>query len=625
MVTQVNKTLEEALLWHNAGCSVIPLRKGRKEPPFAWKQYQIERAELQEVCDWFDEERYDVGVVTGKISGISVIDLDLAKGGKLSGIESVNKAGIKLPKGTNALIHRTSSGGWHVICKYDKRFKQTQDLIDGLDIRNDGGYIKVSGDNRNDPNKPSNNPYRRYSGQVSKECFADFYDDRLVRQPQPNMTPMTLSTNTVKSTVSQGSRNNALTSEVGKYKAKNMSEQQAIILAKQFNITNCNPPLSEVEVLGIVNSIYSYPATQKPDIDLSSHMVNMGEVIEEDVDWLWKGWLAKGKLQIFAGVEGSGKTFALLDIAISVARGSNFPDGTPAPKGNVLFFNFEDGLADTIKKRLVMLGHSGDNIYALDWSKIAQQLSLGDSTFLKKLKELIHQYKAELIIIDPLSSLLGGVNDSKETSLRPMLENLGAIATETKCAFALVKHFSKRTEMASATHNISGSIAYGGVVRGMSYIVPKTDDNGDTTDDIKVLANIKNSLDKKPTPLDFVISSNGISWTTGDPDFDINDSLNKRRTPMKREECRDAIIDIISKDASKILSSTKLKETLKSEDYGFKDKSIRSGLSLAIEEKVIDWKIYTSSRKYYSLPEVTFPAVEPQGQEGHLQLQEESF
>ena len=67
MVTKTNKTLDEALLWYNAGCSIIPLQKGRKIPAFAWKQYQKERADLDVVCEWFAEERFDVGLVTGKI------------------------------------------------------------------------------------------------------------------------------------------------------------------------------------------------------------------------------------------------------------------------------------------------------------------------------------------------------------------------------------------------------------------------------------------------------------------------------------------------------------------------------------------------------------------------------
>ena len=175
----------------------------------------------------------------------------------------------------------------------------------------------------------------------------------------------------------------------------------------------------------------------------------MSEVEEKAVDWLWNSWLPKGKITIIAGVEGVGKTFVLLDIATSITKGKTFPDGAIARRGNVLFFGFEDGLADTIKSRLRYLGSDGSGIKALDWSKVSGQLSLKDSSFLKRMKDLIHQYQAKLIIIDPLSSLLGEVNDSKETTIRPLLEELSGMAEETGVSMVLVKHFSKRNEMVS--------------------------------------------------------------------------------------------------------------------------------------------------------------------------------
>ena len=119
----------------------------------------------------------------------------------------------------------------------------------------------------------------------------------------------------------------------------------------------------------------------------------MSEVEEKPVEWLWNGWLPKGKITIIAGVEGVGKTFVLLDIATSITKGKTFPDGAIAPRGNVLFFGFEDGLADTIKSRLRYLGSDGSGIKALDWSKVSGQLSLKDSSFLKKMKDLIKLLK----------------------------------------------------------------------------------------------------------------------------------------------------------------------------------------------------------------------------------------
>jgi hypothetical protein len=61
------------------GWSVIPLEG--KQPPnrFSWKCYQNRRTTLGEIVHWFGKmnpHRYDVGIVTGRVSGLTVVDCD---------------------------------------------------------------------------------------------------------------------------------------------------------------------------------------------------------------------------------------------------------------------------------------------------------------------------------------------------------------------------------------------------------------------------------------------------------------------------------------------------------------------------------------------------------------------
>ena len=59
------------------GCSLIPL-VGKKPPEgFGWKRYQTVRATLDDIRCWFEpSSEFNIGVLTGSISGIIVVDCD---------------------------------------------------------------------------------------------------------------------------------------------------------------------------------------------------------------------------------------------------------------------------------------------------------------------------------------------------------------------------------------------------------------------------------------------------------------------------------------------------------------------------------------------------------------------
>lgn len=125
------------------GWSVIPLRpagldsKGEelaKRPSLTtWTPNQHKAWGLREINDWWGQNpTHNIGVVTGKVSGISVVDVDGDDGKK-----ALKDAGIQLPA---TRMHKTPHG-WHFVYAYDAKFKQGQGLLDHVDVRNDGGYI----------------------------------------------------------------------------------------------------------------------------------------------------------------------------------------------------------------------------------------------------------------------------------------------------------------------------------------------------------------------------------------------------------------------------------------------------------------------------------------------------
>jgi putative DNA primase/helicase len=86
----------------------------------------------------------------------------------------------------------------------------------------------------------------------------------------------------------------------------------------------------------------------------------------EPVTWIWKGWLAKAKFHLIARPPEAGKTTIGLSIVAAISSGNYWPDETKAQAGNCLIWTSEDGLADTIKPRLIAMGADLSRVWFIE-------------------------------------------------------------------------------------------------------------------------------------------------------------------------------------------------------------------------------------------------------------------
>lgn len=124
--------LPHALDYLKAGYSVIPITAGSKIPPtgFGWKKYQEQQATENEVMSW---PNGNLAVITGKISGITVVDFD-----------SQEALDYFLSKFQGRTPCVDTPRGMHAWFKYEEGVRNSV-KINGLDIdvRGDGGYVLV--------------------------------------------------------------------------------------------------------------------------------------------------------------------------------------------------------------------------------------------------------------------------------------------------------------------------------------------------------------------------------------------------------------------------------------------------------------------------------------------------
>jgi hypothetical protein len=100
--------------------------------------------ELSKIEKWLLEyPNANLAVVTGRVSGITVLDFDVRDGG----MQFFEECYDDYDYIRASLKQRTGGGGLHCIFKYCEYAKTGSNIVPGLDIRNDGGYIVVEPSN----------------------------------------------------------------------------------------------------------------------------------------------------------------------------------------------------------------------------------------------------------------------------------------------------------------------------------------------------------------------------------------------------------------------------------------------------------------------------------------------
>ena len=159
-----NNIQECALDYLQKGFSVIPVGQD-KRPLIKWEKYQTERATTNQINSWFQQfPHMNIGIVTGAISGVVVLDLDI-KHGRNS--QDLYKKGLYIPPTVSA---RSGGGGEHFFFKHSGQYVKTtagQLLGEGVDIKGDGGYVVVA------PSLHPSGNYYEWSVSPDDESFAE--------------------------------------------------------------------------------------------------------------------------------------------------------------------------------------------------------------------------------------------------------------------------------------------------------------------------------------------------------------------------------------------------------------------------------------------------------------------
>lgn len=443
--------MKEALEYLRLGWSIIPLKPRSKEPDGPWAEFSQRIMAPSEVSTRFNAHS-GVGIVTGRISGLVVIDIDPGRGGKLDHI---------LDRYPTGRVVKTGGGGYHLYYRYPKSgtVGNHVDILPGIDIRGDGGQVVAP---------PTVHASGARYAWVQEGPLAEFPTSILkksegtARGSGKDGWALSL----LSSGAPEGSRDDSTAKLAGLLARHGLPEEVAVGLLRNWNRDKNPAPLPDTEIDKTVRSVYrtdrrrSAQESTQEGFRLVPITEFMSEFMKDDMEWLIEGWLPDKTILFVIAAPGTYKTWLTFDAAVSVATGKPFLGMAPVKRtGPVLIIQQEDYNGQTAE-RLSVIIHSrlrqtrphmdGDTMVIPDAPDIPifihpdRKLRFDDEESMKNLRAAVERLRPALVIIDPLYAASSTENFMAEAA--GQMSPLKNMRDEFGTSFCIVHHAKKGSD-----------------------------------------------------------------------------------------------------------------------------------------------------------------------------------
>jgi len=439
--------LDYALYYLNIGWTVIPIHG--KKPIF--DQWQKEVSTEDKIRAWFGSKNsdYNIGIVTGKSSGIVVIDVDNDEG----------MQHLKQYIGTKPMaIVNTGGGGHHYYFKAPREDVPNKvRMLPGVDVRGESGMVVVP------PSiHASGKQYTWAEGSVDLQNLPEMPRALLQLVTADSHKPLTGAD--WQTEVTEGNRDAEMTRRAGKLFRAGMPAEEIVDILNSWNASHCTPPLPLSQIKKIVASIAK---RQVPEPELVSgqtpeeyfKVYNFEDTLKkyglQETTWSIFGWLPEATCGLVVAPPANYKTWLLLDLAVSMATGKPFLGKYRVEKpGAVLLVQQEDPFPMLFSRIGVIMNigeptERGDEFIVpkapsfppIYWHT-DKLLNFDNPKSVEGLRNAISTIRPKLIIIDPLYSTISS-KDYMAEGAQSMLA-LKQIRDEFGCSFMIAHHTVKR-------------------------------------------------------------------------------------------------------------------------------------------------------------------------------------
>jgi hypothetical protein len=460
-----------------SGLKVFPCSKKIPLTPNGFKDATSDVKQV--LAMWADHPAAQIGVPTGRINNMVVLDVDGPEG-------EAWLRGKVMPETRTVMTRPGRYQFWFKLPEGRTAKCSAGVLAPQIDVRGEGGYVIAPPSIHHESGKPY-----KFLNQLPGAVAPDW-----LLEPANGYSPQSIQPTPELILQGQG-RHREILKIAGALRRQGLTQSAILHALTAINATRCSPPLEPQEIERLSRYIGTKPAGTAPETSAEIEIESFAGLIPELVEWLWHDRVAFGKLTIFGGDPGMGKSLVTIDIASRLSTARSFCDGAPAKEADTVFLTAEDGALDTVLPRLIAAGANRDHVHRIKAVKVTlADGSLGESHFsldrdLEKLEEALGKLpQARLVVIDPISAYMGKVDTHKDAEVRRVLTPVAALAERKKVAILAVMHLKKSE--ASALHRLSGSIGFTAAARAVWGFGEDPDEPAN-----RVMVSVKNNLAAK--------------------------------------------------------------------------------------------------------------------------------
>jgi Bifunctional DNA primase/polymerase, N-terminal/AAA domain len=428
--------VDHALRYAADGFAVFPCRPKGKEPLGSLVPNGCLDAttDAETIKGWWTKcPNANIGMATGRKSGLAVVDLDGSEG-----IVSGGRLGLLSP-----ICALTGNGKQLFYATTEASLKNSvKKLARGIDVRGEGGYVIVS---------PSLHPNgKRYTWIGQPLCRA-----ALSRLPNIlSKVKITLSAPSIlrKSDswiadaleeMKKGHVHNTLVSVLGKFRAHNFSEEDTYHLLQPHVLLDGR--LYE----GLRAKITEIWGRYQPkNIGESSRSETIDEFLMDikEPEWICGPFIAKKSIGFVVGLPETLKTWLCVDLAVECARGGGlWLSLFPVAGCRTLFIDQERWRGETQRRfNGIMAGKNVTRSQLRDSLRLKCGTTIRlniDSSFQAFRTELL-ETRPELVIVDSFATF-HTVSENDRTEIQKVMERIKELRNEIGCTFIFLNHENK--------------------------------------------------------------------------------------------------------------------------------------------------------------------------------------
>jgi hypothetical protein len=418
-----------------------------KQPLVNWKEFMQRHPTSEEYKRW--EELYpqgSTGIICGPISQLFVLDVDGEEG-------EVSLKGYHLPKTVTVKTPRGKHYYFRWVSELDNKVTTKVAVLPKVDVRGEGGFVRWYG-------------WRRGPHVRALLAPPQWLIDLLPEKNAPKVIEDTFKKlDYVESLqkLKELPRHNTLFSIAGGLRSRGYTcdEIYELILLKGREVG-----LPDKEIRYIADRMDRYAMGQRPPAEEVIVPENFAQFLQDQkkVEFLVPGIFPKNGIAFVAGLPETSKTWALIDLAIELARPK---DGLwlghyPVNSAHVLYIDQERPKEETQRRFKALLAAkqlSPNDFNQTLTVKCGTTIRVNLDASLKPFRTLLGDVRPDVVIVDSYKTFhTENIND--HASMQHVMETIKALRSEFNCAFVFVYHENKGAFERVDTHGKKKEVTF---------------------------------------------------------------------------------------------------------------------------------------------------------------------